>query len=76
MIDRAMIKRLLAQIGTPDAAVNEKGMGLARAIFAAGTAEEREIDTANKAADREEAKKYVAQALADGAPNAALTRRQ
>ena len=42
MIDRTMLTRLLAQIGTPEATVTEKGMELARAIFAAGVAEERE----------------------------------
>lgn len=41
MIDRAMIARLLTQVGTPDATVTEKGMEFARAIYSAGMEEER-----------------------------------
>ena len=67
MIDRAMIARLLAQIGTPDATVTEKGMEFARAIYTAGMEDERskcaELIEAYPEWIGDNAKREIAQAI-------------
>jgi hypothetical protein len=67
MIDAAMLRRLLTQCGMESAVIDEASLRVARAIWTAAQAEERE-ECATKAARMQNGKAIAAAIRARGTP--------